>query len=181
MRKPKDYDTTQINEFEQLPSGGYICKIIGVKEKKSQNGNDMIVVAVDIAEGEYKGYFQQKFDASNKPDKKWPNSATSYILIENQYGGTNERFKKFVTYTEISNKFFVDWSSDWSQFKGKLIGATFRREQFEGDNGLAFTTKIAWFNTTEQIRHGVKAPEDKLLKQTNTKQAAEEDDDDLPF
>lgn len=181
MKKPAGFDELQVREGGQLAPGGYVCRIIGVKEQKSKTGKDMIVVAVDVEEGESKGYFKDKFDANTKADKTWPNAAVSYILLEDKDGNANEQFKKFITYAEKSNNMVVNWGADYNQFKGKLIGATFRREQFQGNNGLAFNTKVAWFNTVEQIRKGVDVPADKLLQGVAQPQANDTDDSDLPF
>lgn len=181
MLKPLGYDEVQIIDHqEQLPPGGYLCKIMNIEERKSKKGKDMIVVSIDIADGEYKDFFLNRYRANKNIDKKWPAGATSYILVEGKDGWASEGYKKFLVYTERSNNFQIDWAKDWDQFRGKCIGATFRREQFQGNNGLAFATKICWFNTIEQILKGVEVPADKLLNLSASYNNVENDDD-LPF
>ena len=48
MNKPNGFDETQgFSSFEQLEEGGHVLRILNVEERKSQAGNDMIVVSFD--------------------------------------------------------------------------------------------------------------------------------------
>ena len=74
MEKIQGYDEAQAitGEYEKLEAGGYICKIISAKEEKSKSGNRMLVMALDIVEGDRKDYFRNRFNENTSPDKKWP-------------------------------------------------------------------------------------------------------------
>lgn len=182
MKKPNGYDEVQINEpSKQLPAGNYICKILNVEETFSKKSQPILIVSVDIAEGEYKDFFKKAYQENKDAQKKWPIGGRKYTLIEDANGMATEQYKKFLVYTEKSNNFQIDWARDWDQLKGKLIGASFRREQFLGNNGPAFSTRLCWFHTIDQIRKGeLDIPEDKLLPSYQQGASAELEDD-LPF
>lgn len=192
MQKPKDFDTAKaFGDFEQLPAGGYVCKIIGVEETKSSNGNPMIKIAVDIAEGPEKDWFNEIYKADTREFKKWPASGVIYQVVENKDGSTNGYFKAFTdTVIESNPNFMIEWGDNFTAcFKGKLVGVIFAREEYQRDDGeRRWTTKPQQgYKTTEDIRKGnFKIPEDKPL----TNVAAGNDmappgfsvmDEDIPF
>lgn len=53
-----------------LPAGGYVAKIVSAKVEDYQWGS-VVVVAFDIAEGDFKGFFKKQFDDNPNEDKKW--------------------------------------------------------------------------------------------------------------
>ena len=194
MKKPQGYDEAQAitGDYQSLPSGGYICRIKRASEQVTRNGKQMLVLAVDIAEGDYTGYFQKIFDANANKDKKWPNGSTYRQLTE---GKSMDFFKGMVTCIEKSNPGYVGFDAndnlDEGQLSGKLIGCVFGREQYPKDNGgLAFATKIVQIRSVEAIKAGVEPPEDKLLSPQQTSKSSgsmglgteiDFDDDDVPF
>lgn len=168
MQKPKDFDTAQAyGNYEPLPAGGYVCKIVGIKETKSKSGNPMINIAIDIAEGEEQGRFEQAYKASARDDKQWP--CVIYQVTENKDGNTNGYFKAFTDAVVESNAGFeIQWGDQFAScFKGRLIGVLFGREQYENREG-----KVLWstkprrgYKTVKDIRDGnFKIPEDQPLK-----------------
>lgn len=177
MFKPNNYDDLNIDEAAQLPPGGYICKIKNIKETRSKAGNLMLVIELDISEGEYTDFFSKRFNRARVKNASaaWPNGGTKYIPITYTDGNASVQFKKFIVCTEQSNNFRVDWGSEWTQLINRVVGVTFRREEFIGNNGPAFAVKIFEFATTDDIRKGVPLPKDKLLEKTP------ENDEDLPF
>ena len=80
MKKFNGYDETQAYRgFEKLPVGGYIVKIQNVRFMEGKNGNsDMITLAFDVTEGEYKDYFKKQFESQTTEDKKWKGTFTIY-------------------------------------------------------------------------------------------------------
>ena len=106
-KKPKDYDDVRIGESRILPAGGYVCKILKAEETESKAGRPMIKVAFDITDGEFAGYFREKFDrwktGSDDPmSVKWPFAGTKWILLYDNEGATNKEFKGFCTALEES-------------------------------------------------------------------------------
>lgn len=71
MKKFNGYEETQAYRgFEKLPEGGYVTKIQNVKYMEGKNGNsDMIILAFDVIEGEYKDYFKNQFESQTGEDK----------------------------------------------------------------------------------------------------------------
>lgn len=167
MNKPSDYDSININST-QIPAGGYVCKIMEVKEVQSRTGKDMLAVSLDVAEGDYKDHFAEvyKNDTREKNDKRW--GCIYYILLKDKDGKTNRDFKRFCVSVEDSNDdFAVAWGDKFTAcFKGKLLGVIFAREQFLGNNGLAWSCKPRYLRAASTIREGkFDIPEDKPYKE----------------
>ena len=125
MQKPNNYDQTPAGgDFTPVELGGHKIIIKQVSETKSKNGKDMIVVLFDFAADDSQpGYFTEQFKNDIRPDKKWPNQATQYIMKEDSEGNTSRSFKTFCTCVEHSNAgFTVQWIDNWgAQFKNKKI------------------------------------------------------------
>lgn len=194
FRKPKDYDEVRVGGYTVLPADGYICEILKVEETKSRTDKDMLKVAFDIAEGDFKGYFRKLFDerkaAAEHPNEvKWPFNGTKWILLLNSEGQTNRDFKSFCTALEDSGTdVWKNDTFDAGSLKGAKLGIIFRREEHEY-NGAASWRTVPWgFRSVETIEKGTfNIPEDKALPgfvssvdltEIDSFQAAE---DDIPF
>lgn len=164
MKKPNDYDNIVLGGA-QLPAGGYVCRIMKVTETKSKSGKDMIIVALDVAEGDYKEHFARAYRDNDRKDKKW--GCNLYILAQDNEGDTNRALKQFITSAEKSNEgFAVVWGDGFADcFKGKLIGIIFGREQFvTSDSRTAWSCKPKWTREADVIRSGqYEVPKDKPL------------------
>ena len=166
MQKPNNYDQTQAGgDFTPVELGGHKMIIKQVLETKSKNGKDMIVVLFDFApEDTQAGYFTEMFKNDIRPDKKWPNQATQYILTEDAEGKCNRSFKTFTTCVEHSNAGFVtQWGDNFgAQFKNKKIGGVFGVVEEEYNGERKKKRKLRWFTAYDKAL-GTEAPEDKLL------------------
>ena len=185
MNKPNDYDSAPMLVEGDLPPGGYVCQVKKIEETASKNGNAMLKIALDIYEGQYAGFYQDKFDSNTRLGKKWPSVFNQ--LIYDKDGNTNRSFKSFCEKMKESNGIEIPWGDHFcSALKGKLIGVTFGREQFEGNDGmLHWTTKPKYWKTVSEIREGkYTVPEDRPLKQETSTAPQGFDaisDEDLPF
>ena len=155
MQKPTNYDETQAGgEFTPVELGGHKLIIKQVNETKSKTGKDMIVVLFDFAEDDKQpGYFMEQFQNDIRPDKKWPNQATQYILTEDADGKCTRNFKTFTTCVEHSNAgFSVQWGDKFCQcFKGKKIGGVFG-EQMDYYNGEEKKKRVLrWFVSLDKV------------------------------
>lgn len=155
MNKPNAYDETQAGgEFTPVELGGHKLVIKQVNETKSKTGKDMIVVLFDFAEDDKQpGYFMEQFQNDIRPDKKWPNQATQYILTEDAEGKCTRNFKTFTTCVEHSNAgFSVQWGDKFCQcFKGKKIGGVFG-EQMDYYNGEEKKKRVLrWFCSLDKV------------------------------
>ena len=129
MRKPNNYENTQAQgEFIPVELGGHYLIIKEVLEMQSKTGKEMIKISFDFATADKQaGYFMESFKNDIRPEKKWPNQATQYILTEDQDGNCSRSFKTFLTCVEHSNTGFeTQWGDDFGeQFKNKLVGGVF--------------------------------------------------------
>ncbi len=167
MLKPQNYDTTRAaGEYEPIVLGGHKMVIKQVSEKKSQGGLDMLVILFDFAEGdEQAGYFMKQFDNDIRPDKKYPNVGTNYMIIDESVDYGVRNLKTFITCVEKSNPgFAVKWGDNFGQqFKGKLIGGIFRSEKDWYDGREVKRHKLAWFRSVEGIKDA-DIPEERTTK-----------------
>lgn len=172
-----------------LPAGGYVAQIQNARVENYSWGN-MLVVAYDVYEGEYKDHFRKQFDENTDPNRKWKGTFRLTIPNENsKYFSSEKRtFNNFIFALEESNSgYHFDW--DEKHLKGKFFGALVRNKEFLSDKGEKITTtECGGCTDIQSIRDGSFTPlKDKLLKEdTVPAQAASTldnfiDDDDLPF
>lgn len=169
MNKPQDFDTAQgYGENDLPPAGGYVCKIMNIAETTSRKGDEMIIISLDIAEGEYANYFANSYKSDNRPDKKWGCNMYQLVYDPVNKNNTNKSFKTFITAVCDSNpNFNIAWGNAFCNcFKDKLVGCVFRREEYRGTDGNKhFYPKPYQFRRINAIRDGkFKIPEDKLLE-----------------
>lgn len=155
MNKPNNYDNTQTaGEFTPVELGGHKLIIKQVTETTSKTGKPMIVVLFDFApDDKQPGYFTEQFKNDIRPDKKWPNQATNYILTEDSDGNCNRSFKTFMTCVEHSNKGFeTKWGDNFGQqFKNKLIGGVFGPQMDFYNNKEIQKRVLRWFISVDRI------------------------------
>lgn len=148
---------------------------------------------MDIVEGEYKDFFWQEYDRNPNEDKKWKAVFRLYVPSgdgSDQDNWSAQKLKRFVNDVEASNPSY-HWDWDEKKLKGKLVGLTFRREEWEYNGKSGWKTNPFQAYTVEDIRQNkFQMPKDKPLKgkdSTSTAQPKFEDvvetavDDDLPF
>lgn len=186
MEKLKGYDEAQAitGEYEKLNAGGYICKIKSAKEEKSKTGKRMLVIALDILEGDKKDFFKKRFDEDTRAEKKWPAGAVYRQLLEGEKAAGF--LKGLITSIEASNEGFK-WDWDEKKLANLKCGAIFGEEEYEKlDGSVGKSTKVKFIRTVKSIEEGnFKIPEIKKLPQ---KGEAFEDfvnsvtsDEELPF
>ena len=113
--------------MEQLPKGGYVCKIMKASVESSQYG-EQLVIALDIVEGDYKDYYANEYRNQDREDKKW--HGNYYLSIPTDDGSekdgwTKRKFKTFTNAVEDSNAGYT-WNWDENTLKGKLFGGPAR-------------------------------------------------------
>ena len=156
MNKPNGYEETQAQgSFTPVELGGHFLVIKNVEEKKASTGRDMIVVYFDFAqEDKQAGYFAESFKNDIRPDKKWSNQGTQYILVDDENGNCSKSFKTFCTCVEHSNNGFkTQWGDNFcAQFKNKKIGGVFG-EQMDFYNGEERKKRVLrWFTSTDKVK-----------------------------
>lgn len=146
----------------KLPVGAYVCKVKQVRLEESENGN-RIVVAFDIAEGEYKNFFQKQFDENTSEDKKW--KGRTNIFIPKDDGSEKDSYTKkaFAGWTssfEKSNNGYV-WDWDETKWVDKLVGIVFGETGTVIEGKEVVYTEPRFAVEVEKVRDG-KAPEAKF-------------------
>lgn len=167
MNMPKGYNDTQaFSDWTPLAPGGYVCKIVKVEETESRNGNPMLKIALDIAEGSQANRFHEQFWNDDRADKRWP--CVAYQVVAGRDGLTARGFKGFNISVAKSND---GWREVWGDafcenYKGKLVGVIFGREQYKNRDGeLRWSTKPQVFRSVDAIRNGdFQIPADKYLQ-----------------
>ena len=167
MNKPSGYDEVKIGgDFTPIELGGHHLIIKGVREEKSKNGKDMIVVAFDTAKNDKQpAYFSDLFEKDIRPEKKWPNNGTQYILTMDSQdpSKTSRSFKSFITSFEKSNDCEAVWGDKFcAQFKGKKIGGVFGLVEEEYNGEVKQRHKLRWFCEDTRADEA-NVPEAKLL------------------
>jgi len=202
MQKIEGWDKVEVistEGFDRIQAGGYVCVIRDVLEKVTKTtSRPMLVLDLDIVSGEYKDYYQKKYDSNKNENKHW--GAKFYQLMD---GTSLKFFKGLITAIERSNHGY-DWeANDWNEntLVGKNIGVIFGEEEFEANDGTTKTSlKPLSVRTVATIEEGkFTVPVKKLLATNalkpvfttsqNKSYNAPEDfsavsddtDDDLPF
>jgi hypothetical protein len=181
--------------FEPLPKGAYVVRILSAKTAETKSGFNQLVIAFDIAEGQYKDFYKAQYDANSSEDKKWSNDAVFRLTIPydrcQDYVVTN--WDSFFADLEDSNNGFV-FNGDEKALKGKLIGAKMHIEQSEYNGKVYDHTRMKWTCVADDVRNGKagRLPNDKLIAGSsgNNRSAADNyansgfssaDDEELPF
>lgn len=190
MEKIEGYDEAEAltGEYEKLEAGGYVCKIVNVKEEKSRSGKRMLVIEFDIDEGEHKEYYKRRFEEAKKVatvDKpaKWQGIYRQMLEGEKAAGYV----KGLMTILAKSNNGFVwDWNEE--KLKGLRFGGLFGREEYvKYDGSSGFSTKLRFIRSVDTIKDGkYEIPQDKLLPDNEENifggyERTSNSDDDLPF
>ena len=108
MRKYGNWDKVKAAaEFEQLPPGGYVCRIMGAEvkeyERKDHSGSfEKLRISLDIAEGQYKDFYANDYRAQNTEDKRWRGVMELYLPDENSANAEQEERTACLLYTSPS-------------------------------------------------------------------------------
>jgi hypothetical protein len=178
-------------DFEKLPAGGYICRIITADDcpvgfnRNAPEKGDYTKIVYDIAEGQYKGYYSDDWGQKNT-------FAHTYYA---SYSDSNlGRYKGFLKAIDESNGTNFEAKGeqgfDEKLLVGKTIGIVIGYEEYENNRGeIKESAKAAFVCSVDRIRKGdFKIPELKKLA-GSTKPAPDAvptgfsplGDEDLPF
>lgn len=152
MKKIDNWETVEakgMEDFKNLPIGAYECVIREAKvHTNPTTEKQSFKVEVDIANGEYKGYFRNRYDNNTNSDKKWDNNSTRYLAFE---GDNVAYFKGFITCVENSNVGYK-WDWDESKLAGKKICGVYQYEEYEKQDGTkAVKVRLNKFRSLDKI------------------------------
>lgn len=192
MKRGNYFDRNNtIKDSRRLPKGAYICKIVSAKEDENQYGTRLLI-AFDISEGEYAGFYQEKYNNSTSEDKKWSGVIRLNVPAEDGSEADAFRIRSFnsaIVAIEESNPGYM-W--DWNEkaLKGKNIGVVFNSKEFRAQDGRVISfTQPKRITSVASVKDGTYyVPKDEPLEEsTATAQAVSDwmsvpdDDADLPF
>lgn len=181
-------------EFSKLPPGGYVCRICLADILNSKAGNPMLVLFVDIADGEFKNFFKdaasrvKSFDIS----KQWDNSAIYRQLLFDK-DGTVSRFLKGLlsTFQQSNPNLQINLRDfDPNVLRGSLIGFVFAEEEYQKRDGSTSSRVFIKFpKSVDDIKTGnFTVPDTKKISAPVSKPASDSpfdgetiDNDDVPF
>lgn len=156
MQKPKGYEEASRETFKKLEKGAYVCNIKKAEESVArESGKPMLRVAIDIAEGEFKGYYKEKYDwmLKSNPDSKWKGIAMTMVELDN--GDTHPNFKNFVECVKESNAGYEPtWGDNFCEgLKGKKVGVVFHNKEwnFNGRSGWTVQPEFGHFIPVSKV------------------------------
>ena len=174
-----------------LPVGGYVCNILSAKVEEYSETYHVLVLAIDVAEGDYKDFWKKDYDTNDNALKKW--RGTYRVDIPRDDGSepdtwTKRKFGNFIWAVQESNSGFT-WDWDEKKLKGKKLGVLYGNKEWEINGRSGWTTEAGGCCSVEDCRAGAfKLPKDKPLKNRQTPAAPDpvqlepvDDTDDLPF
>lgn len=179
---------------ETLPAGGYVCRIEGAKEESYNTRSGemrVLVLAIEVVEGPYAGFWKKDFDANTREERKWRGVFRLNVPRDDgseMDGWTKAAFDNFAWAVQESNPGYV-WAWDEKTLKGKLLGVLYRNKEWEWEDKTGWTTEACAAASVQEVREGkFKIPKDKPLKKKSGTAATgsaftelANDDGELPF
>lgn len=144
MNRVENWDNVQPirGGFQMLPAGAYKVRVIAAKGEVSKAGNEMLVLALDIAEGPYKNYYFKAFSFKKRiyPDAKW---GCNYYQLTDKDEASVGRYRGLISVFEECNEGF-HWDFDEGALKDKVAGCIFREEEYLGTDNRVHTMTKPW-------------------------------------
>lgn len=145
----------QPTQFDVLPAGGYIAKIIDVDDRSwNRHSEPAHLIHMDIAEGEHMGLYKKNNAASDK--ERWltywfaePSKDSPEWLLS-KVGGIQ---------TSLAESNDTVNLADPHSWKGKYVGVVVGDEEAESNSGTVYTRPyVNYICSTGRIRKGENQP-----------------------
>jgi len=145
----------QPTQFDVLPAGGYIAKIIDVDDRSwAGHSEPAHLIMMDIAEGEHMALYQKNNQGADK--ERWltywfaePGKDSPEWLLS-KVGGIQ------TSLAESNDKVNL---ADPHAWKGKLVGVVVGDEEAESNSGTVYTRPyVSYICSVERIRKGENQP-----------------------
>ena len=180
MKRIENYENVQAStgEFARPTAGGYVCKIIDVKDfpVDDKGKGDYLKIEYDIVEGEFEGYYKEQYD-------KWGGNWNASFIRSYKEKALG-MFKHFTNCIEKSNSNYI-WNWNETTLIGKKIGLVLGEEEYINSQGnLRVKLVVKEIKTVGDIINGeFKVPVIKKLVDNNSVVNFVEikDDEELPF
>lgn len=182
----------EINQAaEKLPAGAYVCKIMKA-ELVDYTWGSVLLISIDIAEGDYKDFYKNNWNSQTGEDKKWKGTLRMNLPKDDGTESdewTKRSFNNFIGVVEDANPgYCFDW--DETKLKGKTVGVLFRNREWENNGRSGWYTEAFSTAPVGDIKDGKDFKiKDKPLKNKENQNAipdfnnsqSYEASDDLPF
>lgn len=193
IRKWNDYESTKsYADYERLPKGGYVVKILGVSVEHYRDNESTLKLSCDVCEGDYANFYADAYKSNSNEDKRW---GCNYLInIPNDDGSERDGWRKrgFKTAIEAIEESNPGYHWGWNEttLKGLTVGALFNEREYEAQDGsIRKSTNLARFISADKIRSGsFTLPKDKLIERSAPASApgsgwmdVPDNDDGLPF
>lgn len=170
MKKLNTWETlppTEQGELKDVVPGAYHCVITAVSSGKSRVGNNMIVLELDIADGQYAGAYSSS---------QYPPRLFLVTGIDDKGEVSDQkalsRFEGSINAIEKSNpNYELDWDEttknfDYKTLLGKHCCVAFGESERYGKDGRIYTDiKPRWLRSLDALREGrVETPSPEKVK-----------------
>ena len=142
-------------DFDVLPAGGYIAKIIEVDDRAwSGHAEPAHMIHMDIAEGEHAGIYKKNNAASDKD--RW----LTYWFAEPMQGSPDWLLSKVGgIQTSLMESNDIVNLGDPRLWKGKYVGVVVGDEEAESNSGTVYTRPyVSYICSVGRIRKGENQP-----------------------
>lgn len=176
----KGYNDVEITEIGNKPKdivpGAYVLKIKQAKIERYSASSIAIKLMFDIAEGEYKGYYDElyKYNKSGQyaEQAKWKGTLKIWYPTESDdpenYKKSVANLKRAITAINDSNsgkKIDPEKGINLDDFKNKIVGGAFGFVDWSMDGRTGTKCECRWLVSAEKARSGdVAIPKHKGLK-----------------
>lgn len=185
--KQFNFEKKRSEGFQALEAGGYVCQVLNA-EILTYDWGEVLKIDFDIANGEFKDYFRNKYKNNTNEDKKWQGTVRVNVPDEgNQwYESQKKKFGNMIACFEESNNGW-EWNWDEASLKNLFVGIVFGNEEYDFNGHQGWTAKPKLFVSTDDIlNNNFKIPKDKPLENKSTFAAMDFEiingkDEDLPW
>ena len=170
-----------VQDTKKLSSGAYICVITNVVDFPDK---EYLKVEYDVYEGEFKGYFKERYIANNR--QFW-----SGVTFKSYSQKGLSFFKAFIEAVEDSNHGYR-WNWIESTLRGKIVGFVLGEEEYQATDGkikkrlyvhkILPVSKVREGNyKVPELKSYVKKDEQTAAAPTGSLRPVSNNDDNLPF
>lgn len=170
-----------VQDTKKLSSGAYICVITNVVDFPDK---EYLKVEYDVYEGEFKGYFKERYIANNC--KFW-----SGVTFKSYSQKGLSFFKAFIEAVENSNHGY-HWNWIESTLRDKIVGFVLGEEEYKATDGnikkRLYVHKILPISKVRggdykvpELKSYVKKDEQTTAAPTGSLRPVSDDSDDFPF
>lgn len=145
----------QPTQFEILPAGGYIAKIVEVDDRTwAGHSEPAHMIHMDIAEGEHMGIYKKNNAASDRD--RW----LTYWFAEPMKSSPDWLLSKVGgIQTSLAESNDTVNLGDPHSWKGKYVGVVVGDEEAESSSGTVYTRPyVSYICSTDRIRKGEGQP-----------------------